>query len=113
MNKTSPCNSETCKYHLMTETLVGELKAAVDKLIIGQEQTRETVIQLVEAFKAVDKLENRINDLEKEQKDKDKVQDSKIDQLRAFMWKVNGSVGLGLFFTSIVLFVIKVVYIGG
>jgi len=86
------CNPDTCQYHYLTESIIKDLKRAVEKLMEGQDQMRETVIQLTEAFKAMEKIDNKIGQIEVLQREKDKEQDCKIDELKAFMYKSMGVV---------------------
>lgn len=85
------CNSESCQYHALTESVIGDLKAAVQKLTESQEQMKETVIQLAEAFKAMERLNQRIDKLENNLVEKNKEQDKKVDELRIFMYKALGA----------------------
>lgn len=84
------CLPSTCQYHALTDAVITDLKEAVHKLMESQEKMRETVITMTEAFKAVERLDARLEKMEDEQKSRDKDQDKKIDQLRAFMYKVSG-----------------------
>ena len=85
------CNSESCQYHALTESVISDLKAAVQKLTESQEQMKETVIQLAEAFKAMERLNKRIDKLENTLVEKNKEQDKKVDELRIFMYKALGA----------------------
>ena len=84
------CSPQTCQYHVLTESVIGDLKKAVEKLMEGQDQMRETVIHLTEAFKAMERINHRMEQMEDLQRDKDKEQDGKIDELKAFMYKSMG-----------------------
>lgn len=84
------CTPETCQYHYLTESVISDLKESVIKLLEGQEKMSNTIIQMTEAFKAVDKLDGRLEKLEDNQKLKDEQQDSRIDELRMFMYKAIG-----------------------
>lgn len=96
--RTEGCHPTTCHYHALTESVVSDLKEAVHKLMEGQEKMRESLIQMTEAFKAVERLDGRLSKLEENQGRKDREQDKKIDGLRAFMYKAVGgaSVGAGI-----------------
>jgi len=76
---------------VLTESVIKDLKRAVEKLMEGQDQMRETVIHLTEAFKAMERINHRMEQMEDLQREKDKEQDTKIDELKAFMYK---SIGL-------------------
>lgn len=86
------CDSDTCQYHVLTESIIKDLRDAVGKLMDGQEQMRETVIHLTEAFKAMEKIDKRILRMEDLARDVNKGQDAKIDELRAFMYKSMGAI---------------------
>jgi hypothetical protein len=86
------CNSSTCQYHALTESVVRDLKVAVQRTVEGQDQLKETVIHLTEAFKAMDRIDKRMEKLEDSMALKDKEQDQKIDELRIFMYKALGSI---------------------
>lgn len=91
------CNPDTCQYHYLTENVIADLKDAVKQLLEGQGEMRDTVIQLVEQQKSFDRLADRLEKLEDLQRDKDEKQDGKIQELRAFMYKAMGAIGvLGL-----------------
>lgn len=105
------CNASTCQYHALTESVVKDLKVTVQKVSEGQDQMRETVIHLTEAFKAMERIDKRMEKLEDATLRRDKEQDSKIDELRIFMYKAIGammavSVGAGVFFKFAGLLVI-------
>ncbi len=102
------CSPDTCQYHVLTESVIGDLKDAVQKLMEGQEQMSHTVIQLAESFKSVDRLDRRLEKIEDAQNAKEEKQDGKIDELRGFMYKVMGiSIG-GISVVSIAIQVIVV-----
>lgn len=84
------CSTDSCQYHILTESVIKDLKNATEKLVDGQEHLRDTVIKLVEGFKFIDKLDGKVDRLEEEMKEKDEKQDVKIDKLRNFMYKVSG-----------------------
>lgn len=84
------CTPQTCSYHLLTENIIKDMKSAVDKLIEGQDSMRETVIHLTDAFKTMDRIESRLEKLEELQRETDKEQDQKIQELRGFMYKLMG-----------------------
>ena len=84
------CEDSTCQYHTLTDSVITDLKDAVAKLLEGQTEMRDTVIQLAEAFKAVDKMADRLEKVEDLQRDRDKEQDKKIEGLRGFMYKAIG-----------------------
>lgn len=90
-----------CQYHMMTEGSVGDLKAAVKNLTDTQVQMRETLMQLSEVFRAVERLEKRMDKLEiqrdgivekceKKHEDRWKEQEGKLDEVRIFMYKAIG-----------------------
>jgi uncharacterized coiled-coil protein SlyX len=89
------CNPSTCIHNALTEAVITDLKEAVHRLMEGQEKMRESLIVMTEAFKAVERLDTRITKLEDEQKFKDREQDKKIDNLRAFMYKACGGASVG------------------
>lgn len=86
------CNPETCQYHALTEAVVEDLKDAVHRLMEGQDQMKETVIKLAEAFKYMEKVDIKVDRLEERLREKDEKQDEKIDEVRMFMYK---AIGLG------------------
>ena len=90
-----------CQYHLMTEGSVEDLKAAVKNLTETQVHMRETLMQLAEVFRAVERLEKRMDKLEIQKEEmvarcehraekRNTEQDSKIDEVRVFMYKAIG-----------------------
>jgi hypothetical protein len=90
-NRTIPeCSASTCQYHALTESVVKDLKVAVQRTVEGQDQLKETVIHLTEAFKAMERIDKRMEKLEDSITLKDKEQDQKIDELRIFMYKSIG-----------------------
>lgn len=93
-DKPNTCNPDTCQYHYLTESVIKDLKESVVQLLEGQTKMSETIIQLTEAFKAIERLDNKLEKLEDEQKKKDEKQDEKIDQVRMFMYKVIGATGV-------------------
>jgi len=84
------CAPDGCQYHLLTENVINDLKNATEKLMEGQDHLRETVTQLVEGIKFMDKLDQKVDRLESEMKTKDDRQDEKIDGLKGFMYKISG-----------------------
>lgn len=90
MEETRGCNPQECKYHMLTDSVINDLREAVNKLTEGQDQMRETVIQLTEAFKLMGRVDQRVDKLEDLQREKDKDQDAKIQELRGFMYKAVG-----------------------
>jgi hypothetical protein len=93
---TNECSPQTCQYHVLTESVISDLKDAVQKLMEGQEQMRTTLIQLAESFRSIERLEARVGKMEDMVLQKDKDQDKKIEELRAFMYKVTGVVTVAL-----------------
>jgi hypothetical protein len=90
-----------CQYHLMTEGSVEDLKAAVKNLTETQVHMRETLMQLSEVFRAVERLEKRMDRLEiqrdgivekceRKGEERNREQDEKLDEVRAFMYKAIG-----------------------
>jgi SMC interacting uncharacterized protein involved in chromosome segregation len=69
---------------------VRELKEMNQLLMQGQDQLKITAVRLVEAFKSVDRLHKKVDQLEEQYRIKDKEQDEKIDNVRMFTWKVSG-----------------------
>ena len=101
------CHPTTCQYHALTEAVVEDLKDAVHRLMEGQDQMKETVIKLAEAFKymekvevKVDRLEERYRDAEKETArdlaEKNEKQDLEIDRIKMFMYKSMGAGSLAM-----------------
>ena len=93
------CNASTCQYHTLTENVIRDLKEAVQSTVEGQQQLRETVIHLTEAFKAMERIDKRMEKMEDATVLRDKEQDQKIDELRIFMYKALGvlaAIGTGL-----------------
>jgi len=88
------CNPDTCQYHYLTESVISDLKESVVKLLEGQTKMSETIIQLTEAFKAIEKLDSKLEKLEDLQRTKDAEQDKKIDELRMFTYKAMGAIGV-------------------
>lgn len=88
--RTISCAPNTCQYHILTESVISDLKVATEKLMEGQDHLRETVTQLVEGFKFMDKLDGKVDRLEREVKEKDEKQDINIDKLKGFMYKISG-----------------------
>lgn len=86
------CNANTCQYHALTEGVVKDLRIAVQRIMEGQEQMRDTVIQLTEAFKAMERIDKWIDKHEDTARLKDAEQDKKIDDLRVFMYKAIGAI---------------------
>lgn len=72
------------------DIVIDDLRDSVKKLLDGQEQLTLTVVKMAEAFKNMDKFEDRVERLEARQEVKDKEQDIKIEELRAFMYKAGG-----------------------
>lgn len=85
------CSPDTCQYHKLTESVITDLKGAVEKLLEGQDQMKETVIKLTENMKSFERIDERIVRLEELQRERDKEQDIKIQELRAFMYKMAGA----------------------
>lgn len=90
-----------CQYHMMTEGSVEDLKVAVRDLTETQVHMRETLMQLAEVFRAVQRLEGRMDKLEiqkeslmekceKKFQERNREQDSKLDEVRIFMYKAIG-----------------------
>jgi hypothetical protein len=90
-----------CQYHLMTEGTVEDLKDTVKTLSATQMHMRETLVQLIEVFKTVERLEKRMDKLEaqrgetlerceKKTEERNKELDWKIDEVRVFMYKAIG-----------------------
>ncbi len=88
--RTISCAPDTCQYHILTESIIHDLKDATEKLMQGQNELSKSVTQLVEGFKFMDKLDGKVDRLESEMKEKDDRQDIKIDKLKGFMYKVTG-----------------------
>lgn len=88
------CNPSTCQYHYLTENVIADLKSAVEKVIEGQGQMRETVIALTENMKSFERVDNRLEKLETLQRERDKEQDLKIQEIRAFMYKAMGAIAV-------------------
>jgi len=63
------------------EALFFDLKEDVKALLKSQSELSGVVIRLTENIKTVDKIEKRLEDLEKEQKERDIRQDDKINRL--------------------------------
>lgn len=90
------CEPKSCQYHQLTDNVMEDLKTAVEKITDSQMQVKETMIKLVEGFKAVDRLEGKVDKFELLQREKDRVQDERIDELRVFMYKSIGLCALAL-----------------
>jgi hypothetical protein len=88
------CNPDTCQYHHLTQSVITDLKDAVAKILEGQAQMRDTVISLVETVKGFDRIDARIEKLEADRKEHEKLQDEQIDGLRIFMYKAMGIIGV-------------------
>lgn len=86
------CNSDTCQYHYLTESVIADLKESVIKLLEGQTKMGESIVQLTEAFKMVERIDARLAKLEDLAREKDKEQDVKIDELKGFMYKAMGAI---------------------
>ncbi len=118
MGNENTCNPTTCQYHALTEAVVEDLKDAVHRLMEGQDQMKETVIKLAEAFKymekvevKVDRLEERLRETDREHAkivaEKNEKQDIEIDKIKVFMYKAMGAgalalIGLNYFLSTVV-----------
>ena len=111
-----------CQYHMMTEGSVDDLKEAVRNLTETQMQMRGTLAQLGEVFKAVERVEKRMDKLESQHSErvekcemkhekKELEQDTKIDEVRIFMYKAIGVGALAVPFLTIIaqLFLAKMI----
>lgn len=72
------------------DIVISDMRDSIKKLLDGQEALTLSVVKMAEAFKSMDRFENRIESMEKDQKEKDREQDDKIAELRAFMYKAGG-----------------------
>lgn len=106
--RSGDCSPNSCHYHALTESVITDLKEAVHKLMEGQEKMRISLVQMTEAFKAVERLDDRLSKMEDERKEKDKEQDKKIDALRVFMYKATGGITAA---TGIIVYLTR--FIGG
>lgn len=88
------CESDTCQYHNATDVVINDLRGAVHKILEGQTEMRDTVIKLTEAMKGIDRLDRNMEKLQERWEEKDKAQDLKIDELKAFMYKTMGGVAV-------------------
>lgn len=72
------CNPNTCQYHAVTEKVVGNLEVAVSEIVRSQAEMRENIIQLTEAVKSFQKMQERIDKMEERWEVKNEKQDEKI-----------------------------------
>lgn len=90
----SSCNPSTCQYHYFTERVISDLKNAVEQLLEGQRAMSDTIVKLTENVKAIEKLDVRLEKLEDLQRNREKEQLEKLDEVRRFMWKVAGAISV-------------------
>ena len=72
------CDPNTCQYHAVTEKVVGNLEVAVSEIVRSQAEMRENIIQLTEAVKSFQKMQQRIDKMEEKWETKNEKQDEKI-----------------------------------
>lgn len=113
-------NELTCQYHNVNESVIHDLRDAVKQLVESHQEMRVSVMQLTEALKSMERIERKIDKLEEEHREdldkmwrmhreKDKEQDTKIEELKAFVYKISGAaVGAG----GVIGFLMKF-FIGG
>ena len=91
-----------CQYHTLNDSVIHDLRDSVKVLIDVQQGMRVSVTQLTEAFKAMDRIEKKIDkmedahkaDLDKfatNQRLRNKEVDQELDKLKAFVYRVTGS----------------------
>lgn len=74
-----------CQYHMSDHAIIGDLKESVKVIIDGQSDLQMSVIQLAEAFKNMDRIEDRLEKIEIERRRQGERRDAEIKELRAFM----------------------------
>lgn len=74
------CNPNTCQYHAVTQKVVDNLEIAVHEIVRSQAEMRENIIQLTEAVKVFQKMQERIEKLEDKLEKKNAEQDLEIRQ---------------------------------
>jgi len=82
---------ELLQYRYLTATVVNDLKESIVKLMESQTEMGKSIAQLTEAFKMVDRLDARLIRLEEMDRERDKEQEEKINEVRAFMYKLTGA----------------------
>ena len=84
-------DKELLQYRYLTATVVKDLKESIVKLLESQTEMGKSIAQLTEAFKMVDRLDARLIRLEELDRSRDKEQDQKISEVRAYMYKLTGA----------------------
>jgi len=103
------CNPDICQYHALTDAIINDLRSAVHKLAEGQEQMRDTVVQLTEAFKSMDRIERKLEKMEDIHREDLAESNKKVGELRAFMYKVSGAAAV---IAAVLPHVLKILGIG-
>lgn len=85
--------SEVCQYHTYDHQVIGDLKSSVALIIEGQQEMRSSIVQLLEAFKYMDRLELRLEKIEEERRRQGEKRDKEIAELKTFMNKAIGYIG--------------------
>lgn len=86
------CGNESCLYHVLTDSVIHDLKEAVKRIMEGQDQMKETVIQLAEAFKSMERLDRKIDKIEELQRSKNESTDRELSSLKGTLYKAGGAV---------------------
>ena len=92
---------DVCQYHMADHETIGDLKQALAMMVSSQQEVKETLIQLVESFKNMDKIEKRIDKIEDSREKQGERRDKEIKELRAFMnrslgWAAAAVMALGI-----------------
>lgn len=97
------CNAEECQYHQLTGAAIQDMRETVKALVEGQQQMRDNLIQLTEAFKQMDRLERRVDKMEERGEKDNKEQDVSIRKLENNFYKAAGGIGAVLVVAQILL----------
>ena len=76
-----------CPSHIHNESSIAELKNIVAKLNDGMVQVRESMIQLTEAFKALGKVDARLDKLEELHREDNGKQSKRLEELERNVYK--------------------------
>jgi uncharacterized coiled-coil protein SlyX len=79
-----------CAWHPHNEALIAEIREAMKEQTSTVGELRIAVVKLTENMRAVEKLDARLDKMEMALSERDKRQDSDIEQLKQFMWKATG-----------------------
>ena len=99
MEERRKCTPDSCMYHALTDSVIGDLKEAMKALADGQTQMRETIIKLTESFKSVERLDKRIDKAEEEIKGNKQ----EVDTLKIGVYKAGAVIGALLLVLQVAL----------